>query len=305
MRQPSATGRVRSRAPTTSRCGRRDWADNVDLTPDTYDWEIDITVVDEGTGPDSVAPDTRISAKPSDSTSTSATFAFAGTDNATPGLSLSFECSLDGAPFAACTTPVDYDELGVGSHNFAVRAIDRATVPNADPTPATHTWLVLETPVDTTPPETTVDSGPDPITVLTDTTFTFSSDDPAATFECSLDGGGPGPPAPRVTRSGLIAGPQQFQVRATDAAGNTDLSPGDVRVDDQLRPRAHDRLLRHGRDAEHPAPQQPQRLPVGRPRGRRRRHHDRPGRSHGRRQGHRRRHPQRRPRQRVDQERHA
>ena len=31
-----------------------DWADNVDLTPATYDWEIDITVVDEGTGPDSV-----------------------------------------------------------------------------------------------------------------------------------------------------------------------------------------------------------------------------------------------------------
>ena len=110
-------------------------------------------------------------------------------------------------------------------HTFWVRAIDRATVPNADPTPATHTWEVFATPVDTTPPETTVDSGPDPITVVTDATFTFSSDDPAATFECSLDGGATWAPCASGDTFGLAAGPQQFQVRATDAAGNTDLSP--------------------------------------------------------------------------------
>jgi CSLREA domain-containing protein len=205
----------------------RDQADNFDLTPATYDWEIDITVVDEGTGPDSVAPDTRIISSPSNpTTSTSAAFGFAGTDNATPGLSLNFECSLDGAGFAACTSPVTFEDLGVGEHTFEVRAIDRATVPNTDPTPATYTWEILTAPADSTPPDTTVDAGPDPITALNEATFTFSSNEPAATFECSLDGGATWSAcASPKTYSGLAAGELEFRVRAVDLAGNYDPTP--------------------------------------------------------------------------------
>ena len=190
VRQPGATGRARPGHPPLrgagARLGRQRRPDAGRPTTGRSTSRSSTRAPDPTPSP----PDTRISATPSDSTSTSATFAFAGTDNATPGLSLSFECSLDGAPFTACTTPVDLHRTARwASHTFWVRAIDRATVPNADPTPATHTWEVLATPADTTPPETTVDSGPDPITVDTDATFTFSSDDPAATFECSLDGG--------------------------------------------------------------------------------------------------------------------
>jgi hypothetical protein len=49
-----------------------------------------------------------------------------------------FQCRLDGAAFAACSSPTTYAGLAAGSHTFAVRAIDAAG--NVDPTPATHTW---------------------------------------------------------------------------------------------------------------------------------------------------------------------
>ncbi|WP_028065844.1 MopE-related protein [Solirubrobacter soli] len=51
-----------------------------------------------------------------------------------------FECSLDGAPFAACASPVSLDGLAPGRHTFAARAIDRAG--NVDATPAVRTWTI-------------------------------------------------------------------------------------------------------------------------------------------------------------------
>jgi hypothetical protein len=51
-----------------------------------------------------------------------------------------FECSLDSAPFSACASPQTLTGLGVGSHTFAVRAID--PVGNVDPTPATASFTV-------------------------------------------------------------------------------------------------------------------------------------------------------------------
>ena len=78
-----------------------DPVDNVDLTPATYDWQIDISIEEEGTGPDTVPPTARISSAPAASTdSTAAVFTFAGSDNLTPGLYLSFECALDPDPGA-------------------------------------------------------------------------------------------------------------------------------------------------------------------------------------------------------------
>ena len=37
-----------------------------------------------------------------------------------------FECSLDGAEFAPCTSPKEYTDLAVGAHEFQVRAKDVA-----------------------------------------------------------------------------------------------------------------------------------------------------------------------------------
>ena len=56
---------------------------------------------------------------------------------ASPGST--FECALDGTPFAACTSPL-IRKVGKGKHVFQVRAID--AVGNVDGTPAIAEWKV-------------------------------------------------------------------------------------------------------------------------------------------------------------------
>jgi uncharacterized protein YjiK len=89
---------------------------------------------------DTTPPDTTIDSRPATPTnSTSATFAFSGTDSGS-GVA-SYACKLDSAAFTSCTSPQNYTGLSAGSHNFQVRAIDVAG--NIDPTPAGFTWTVL------------------------------------------------------------------------------------------------------------------------------------------------------------------
>lgn len=89
---------------------------------------------------DSAAPDTTIEAKPaSPSTSITARFTFTGADPGGSGVA-GFECKLDGAAFAPCTSPKSYDSLGDGAHRFEVRAIDE--VGNVEAKPASYVWQV-------------------------------------------------------------------------------------------------------------------------------------------------------------------
>ncbi|HEY3020261.1 MAG TPA: hypothetical protein VGJ32_08715 [Solirubrobacteraceae bacterium] len=91
-------------------------------------------------GTDIVAPDTTILAGPAGTTaSTSAQFSFSASE---PGVK--FACSLDGAAFAACTSPIVYSGLSARDHTFRVRATDAAG--NVDPTPASRSWTVASTP---------------------------------------------------------------------------------------------------------------------------------------------------------------
>ena len=88
---------------------------------------------------DTVAPETTIDDGPSGTTdSTTAEFAFSSEANAT------FECSLDGDPFGACSSPKGYSGLAVGEHTFEVRATDVAG--NTDATPARRAWTVEAAP---------------------------------------------------------------------------------------------------------------------------------------------------------------
>jgi CSLREA domain-containing protein len=197
---------------------------NKDLTPETYDWVLEggAPPVEE-TGPDTLAPETRIvSGPPTETTSSSATFHFAGTDNMTMGLNLSFECQIDGEGYLPCTSPRVYVRTS-GPHTFHVRAVDAAG--NVDPTPASFTWAIFTPPPDTTAPDTFLDSAPDPVTVLTNATFTFSSDDPTATFECVLDDGALESCASPMEYTGLLTGEHDFVVQAKDPAGNVDPTP--------------------------------------------------------------------------------
>jgi hypothetical protein len=84
---------------------------------------------------DTIAPETTVASAPKSATTvTSAAFAFSASEGGT------FECRLDGAPFALCASPKSYSGLGQGDHRFEVRAIDAAG--NADATPALHPWKI-------------------------------------------------------------------------------------------------------------------------------------------------------------------
>jgi subtilisin-like proprotein convertase family protein len=86
--------------------------------------------------PDTTAPDTTITSGPSGFVrNTSATFAFSSSEAAS-----TFQCSLDGAAFAPCSSPKSYSGLANKRHTFKVRATDGAG--NLDPTPATRAWTV-------------------------------------------------------------------------------------------------------------------------------------------------------------------
>ena len=127
-----------------------------------------------------------------------------------------FECSLDGHPFSACTTPAVYANLGDASHTFAVRA---TRLGNTGP-PTSYTWIV-----DTVPPDTTLVSAPAAASNSASAEFTFSSSEPGSAFVCSLDAAGfDGCSSPKIY-SGLGDGSHTFRVQAVDAAGNADSSP--------------------------------------------------------------------------------
>jgi parallel beta-helix repeat protein len=78
---------------------------------------------------------------------------------------------------------------------------------------------------DTTPPQTTVDSGPANPTRSSSALFVFSSSEPGSTFECDLDAGGFAPCDPPYGYGGLAPGAHSFSVRAVDPAGNPDPTP--------------------------------------------------------------------------------
>jgi Ca2+-binding RTX toxin-like protein len=171
---------------------------------------------------DTTPPETTIDSGPSDTiTVDSATFAFSSSEAGS-----TFECSLDGEAYSACTSPKDYTNLPNGSHTFEVRATDEAG--NVDATPASRTFAVEVTPPppdDTTPPETTIDSGPSGTLSSSSASFTFSSDEAGSTFECKLDAGTFAPCTSPKPYDGLSNGSHTFEVRATDTAGNSDATP--------------------------------------------------------------------------------
>ncbi len=183
----------------------RDRAGNVDTTPAVYAWTIDTTM-----------PDTQIIGGPADvSGSTSATFSFISPD-AGPGAT--FDCSLDGAAFTPCTSPMTFNNLGERMHTFMARVRD--SVGNLDPTPATREWMV-----DLSAPNTTISSGPTGTVATASASFVFTSSEEDSTFECQDDGGAFTACTSPHTVMMLSQGPHSFAVRAIDAAGHADASP--------------------------------------------------------------------------------
>ncbi len=132
-----------------------------------------------------VPPNTTIGAGPSGPTN-DPTPSFEFSSNETGA---QFECRLDSSEevdFQPCSSPNTVGHLSDGPHTFEVRAVDAGNV--SDPTPASRTFTV-----DTQPPETQIDSGPDSLTADDSPTFDFSSGEQNVSFECQLNGNGYSP----------------------------------------------------------------------------------------------------------------
>jgi Bacterial Ig-like domain len=196
----------------------KDAAGNRDSSAATYDWRIEAPEVPPS---DTTPPETTIGSGPADPTNqTAASVSFAGTDDVSAPSALRFQCRLDSvveAGWEACSSPKSYSALAAGRHTFEVRAIDAAN--NVDASPASRSWTI-----DTTAPQTTIDSGPAGLTNDSTPTYSFSSE-LGASFQCRVDSGSFAPCSSPHTTAALVDGAHTFEVRATDAAGNVDGSP--------------------------------------------------------------------------------
>jgi hypothetical protein len=173
---------------------------------------------------DAVAPETAIETTPTNPTSSvNATFTFSGTDNISAEGTLTFECRFDGGSFSTCVTPKSYTGLAAGSHTFETRATDGLN--NTDATQASFTWVI-----DTTAPNTIIDSTPANPSASSAANFTFHGVDAEsgiAAAVCDLDGGGFTACDALTTQAytGLVDGSHTFQVYTVNNASLTDATP--------------------------------------------------------------------------------
>jgi MYXO-CTERM domain-containing protein len=184
-----------------------DAAGNADDSPATYTWDVDTNL-----------PLTTIATHPTDPTNNPVgTFSFTNTRSP-----VTYECKIDDDDFASCDADYTTASLPDGSHTLSVRAtlsvVDAGALVE-DP-PVTFTWVI-----DTAPPDTTIASGPQSPSSSAAGSFTFTSSESPATYECSLDGGSWATCPASYTTPGLADGIHTLAVRATDAAGNTDGTP--------------------------------------------------------------------------------
>jgi hypothetical protein len=159
-----------------------DAALNVDPTAATYSWTIDLT-----------APITSLASVPTDpASSPDAVFEFKCNET-----DCTYECNLGSEGWQTCTTPVTYNSLLEGPHDFQVRATDAAG--NVDPIPVNYSWDL-----DLTAPDTFISSSPVDPNNLTSAQFNFTCTETGCTFECSLDSAGWEPCTAPVTYNLLL-----------------------------------------------------------------------------------------------------
>lgn len=142
---------------------------------------------------------------------------------AVPPDGATFECSLDEAEYAECTSPTDYsslpgDDSEFGTlHTFLVRA---RNADGTDDTPASHLWTV-----DTVGPTVAIEDMPANPSTGIDPTFSFDSIEFALGFQCSLVADGEADAftacsSPRAYPDITTDGSYFFKVRGTDVLGN-------------------------------------------------------------------------------------
>ena len=133
--------------------------------------------------------------------------------------SCTYECNIDSLGWSSCSSPQGYNGVADGSHLFSVRATSGGLT---DPTPPSWAWTI-----DISPPDTQITGQPPSLTNQQGATFIFTCTDAhtPCSFQCSMDSGAFTTCTSPANYSGLSEAGHIFQVRATDGAGNPDLSP--------------------------------------------------------------------------------
>jgi len=164
---------------------------------------------------DTDPPETTITSGPASlSASPDATFAFSSDEAGS-----TFECSLDGSAFAACSSPAAYTALGDGSHTFDVRATDSSA--NTDASPDSVSWTI-----DATGPNVLLADPGSPVrgTVSLSPSADDGSGSGVATLVVQRSPAGAGTWTTIGTswNTGSVSdGSYELRARATDNAGNT------------------------------------------------------------------------------------
>src|SRR5689334_1613307 len=145
-----------------------------------------------------------------------------------------FECSMDYASYAVCSSPKSYEKLADGADTFRVRAIDvSGNVEEWYDNTEQHFTI------DTTPPQTTITSQLPTYTAHEEWPATFSSNDPGSSFECKLDSAKFAPCSSRYTLpKGLSEDWHTLEVKAIDKAGNADPTPASWTFNQAIYPSA-------------------------------------------------------------------
>ncbi len=141
--------------------------------------------------------------------------------NATGKGPIHFDCTVSGSPTeTSCSSPYQpANNVPDGPHTFTVNATDKYGNQASATTPQSFT-------VDTTPPHTHFDSLPPPVTDTSTPSFSFSADDPSATFSCIFDQGALfACTSPVIPNPPLQNGDHTFEVIATDSVGNVEQTP--------------------------------------------------------------------------------
>ena len=173
---------------------------------------------------DKSAPETTITAQPDDPSPLLATFIFSGTD-ALSGLG-GFACSLNGAPFTACSSPQQYGSLPEGQNTFQVRAID--ALGHVDATPASYAWNTRgDLPVAVDQALATAEDTPLPITLAASSSHALTYAIVDQPDHGTLGGT---PPAMTYTPTADFNGADSFTFRANDGQFNSNLAIVSIKV---------------------------------------------------------------------------
>jgi MYXO-CTERM domain-containing protein len=209
---PTFTGLTPRKEPHVLLVRARDAADNEDLTPASYEWTVD----GEPPAPPQILSPAEGALLNSRQVEVSGT--------AEPGAVVTIFLNQnpvgtrtvgDNQQWSFVIDTVGRDEF----HTVAAHATDGAN--NTGERSAARSFAV-----DTDKPDTTIgDTKPQARERSTSATFTYSSNDPEAVFECSLDNAPYRDCPADGTFSGLEEGTHSLGVRAVDRAGNQDPTP--------------------------------------------------------------------------------